>query len=271
MASADVTVSAGACACSSGGGSAQGIAFSQGGGTSRTSAAKGTSDGFGFALERIGLLFTAAKISALALELLHCQGRELGGGVMLWLIPVDFMDGDGGVDHSRLDGLLLDNGLDHLVNVVVDVLTRNGRVGGRGVLHLRDAAGALELGSFGLKPLLHMVRIAVLEGAVLDGHHAVCVLLREHLTVLDNLDRGVIVVLVHLAIDGCLHLITLGPDHLLMFHGRLDYLVYCGVVPSVTGKEAGNCLLCLVHVGRSGICQFTGNLMGIEWNMSQKR
>lgn len=210
---------------------------------------------------------------------------------MLWLIPVDFMDGDGGVDHSRLDGLLLDNGLDHLVNVVVDVLTRNGRVGGRRVLHLRDAAGALELGGFGLKPLLHMVWITVLEGAVLNGHHAVCVLLRKHLTVLHDLDRGVVVVLVHLAIDGCLHLITLSPDHLLMFHGRLDYLhsrsalasggqghepsrshlMHRGVVPSVTGKEAGNCLLCLVHVGRSGICQFTGNLMGIEWSMSQKR
>jgi hypothetical protein len=50
------------------------------------------------------------------------------------------------------------------------------------------------------------------------------VLLGQNLAVLDQLHRGVVVVLVHLAVDGCLQLITLGPDHLLVLHSRLDDL-----------------------------------------------
>ena len=36
---------------------------------------------------------------------------------MLGLVLVDFMDGDSGMDNRRLDGFLLDNGLDCLMHV----------------------------------------------------------------------------------------------------------------------------------------------------------
>jgi hypothetical protein len=37
------------------------------------------------------------------------------------LVMVNLMDGDGGVDNVGLDGLLLNNGLDSLVDVLNDV------------------------------------------------------------------------------------------------------------------------------------------------------
>ena len=170
------------------------------------------------------MLLAAAKVATLALELLHGQGGELGGGVVLGLVLVDLVDGDGRMDHGGLDGLLLHDRLNDLVHMVVDVLTGYGRVGGRSVLHLRDAPGVLELGCLGLQALLDVVWVAVLVGAVLNGSDAVGVLLWEHLAVLDNLNRGVVVVLVHLTVDRRLHVFPLGPDHLLMLHGRLDDL-----------------------------------------------
>jgi hypothetical protein len=158
----------------------------------------------------------------------------------------------------------------------VNVLTGYSRVGGRGMLHLLDTPGVLELGRLGLQALLDMVWVAVLVVTVLDGNYAVGVLFREHLAVLDNLHRRVVVVLVHLAVDGRLHLIALGPDHLLMLHGRLDdlvvrsarvqkrallwgsHLVHGGIMPPIPGEEVGKRFLCLIHVG--GKLDISGSL-----------
>ena len=83
------------------------------GGTGGASgAAEGATDRSGLTLETIVALFAAGQATALLLEVGHAHGREGGGGVVLGLVLVDLVDGDGGVDDRRLDGLLLDDGLD---------------------------------------------------------------------------------------------------------------------------------------------------------------
>jgi len=79
--------------------------------------------------ERISALLAAAKVAALALELVHGDAGELGRGVVLGFVLVHLVDWDGGVHDGGLHGLLLDDGLDVLVHVVVDVLACNNRVG----------------------------------------------------------------------------------------------------------------------------------------------
>jgi len=49
----------------------------------------------------------------------------LSSSVVLGFILVDFVHWDGGVDDGWLDGLLLDNGLDVLVHVMVYMLACN--------------------------------------------------------------------------------------------------------------------------------------------------
>jgi hypothetical protein len=96
--------------------------------------------------------------------------------VVLGFILVDFVDGDGGVHDGWLDGLLLHDGLDGLVDVVVDVLASDGGSGRCGVLGLANSSSVLELGLLGSKTLLDGVIISVLDVAVLDTGHSVRVL-----------------------------------------------------------------------------------------------
>ncbi len=81
------------------------------------------------AAERVGALFAAGEGATLTLEFVHRHSRERGGSVVLRFVLVDFVDGDSVVDDGWLDCLLLDYRLDVLVDMVVDVLARNNRVG----------------------------------------------------------------------------------------------------------------------------------------------
>lgn len=74
-----------------------------------------------------------------------------------------------GVHTVRLDCLLVDDGLDLLVDVVVNVLAGNGWCNRAGLLDLTLHGGVSELGSFSLEALLDLGVVAVLELAVLDG------------------------------------------------------------------------------------------------------
>ena len=73
----------------------------------------------------------------------------------------------------------------------------------------------------------------MLDLALLNGGHAVGVLFWENFAILDWLDRGVVMVLVHLTINGSLSLLMTLLDHLLLHNGGSDLLVDCGVM--VTG------------------------------------
>lgn len=80
-----------------------------------------TTDILGDTLELVVALLAASESTALGLELLHGHGWESSSLMVGSLIMVDLMDRDSGVDHVGLDGLLLDNRLDGLVDVLDDV------------------------------------------------------------------------------------------------------------------------------------------------------
>jgi hypothetical protein len=72
----------------------------------------------GNTLELIVALLAAAKDATLSLELVHGHGGQSSGLVVGGSIVVDLVNGDSGVYNIRLDNLLLDYGLDSLVDVL---------------------------------------------------------------------------------------------------------------------------------------------------------
>jgi hypothetical protein len=197
----------------------------------------GATNSAGLTLEAVVTLLAASQDTTLLLEVGHRDGRKSRGAVVLGSVVVNLVDGDGGVDNVGLDGLLVDNGLDGLVDVVVDVLTTDGGGNRLGVDSLDLSALVSKLGSLGSKALLDLGVVAVLERAVLDGGKVVVVLLRENLAVLDGLDRGVVVVLVNLLVDGSLDLLVLLELMALVGDSGSDLLVDSGVVVSRLGPE----------------------------------
>jgi hypothetical protein len=163
-------------------------------------------------------------VSTLALELVHRDTRKLSGSVVLSLVLMDFVDGDSGVDNGGLNSLLLDNWLDVLVHVVVDVLACNSWVGRGGALSLSHGAGVLELSLLSSQTLLGVGIRAVLDVAVLYASHLVGVLLGEDLTVSNGLDRGVVMVLVNLAVDSGSLVLMLRFSDVLVLNSWVDGL-----------------------------------------------
>lgn len=83
--------------------------------------ATSAADVLGDALKLVVALLAAGESTALSLELFHGHGWESSSLMVGSLVMVNLMDGDGGVDNVGLDGLLLNNGLDSLVDVLNDV------------------------------------------------------------------------------------------------------------------------------------------------------
>lgn len=124
----------------------------------------------------------------MAVELSHGYSWKSGGGVVFSFVLVNLVDGNGGVNNGWLNSLLLDDGLDVLVDMVVDVLSCNGWGSCGGVLGLADGTGVFELSCLGGKTLLDVRVVAVLDVAVLNVCHLVVVLLGKNFTVLDGLN-----------------------------------------------------------------------------------
>lgn len=112
------------------------------------------------------------------------------------------VNGDGSVDNLGLNGLLVDDWLDGLVNVVVNTFTSNGGLNLLSMLGLVGGRRVLELSSLALESQFDLLRLVVLDVTVLDLLHGVVVLLGQNLAVLDGLDGGVVMVLVSLLVDG---------------------------------------------------------------------
>jgi hypothetical protein len=85
-------------------------------------------------------------------------------------------------------------------------------------------ASILELCLFGGETILHVLVVAVVDVAVLDTAHLVAVLFWENFAVLDGLDRGVVMVLVNLAVNGCGHILLSSGSDLLVLDGWVDGL-----------------------------------------------
>jgi hypothetical protein len=163
----------------------------------------------------------------LPLEIVYSDSRESRSSVVLGLVLVDFVDRNGGVDNGWLDSLLLHNWLDGLVDVVMDVLTCNSVVGSGGMLGGTNFAAVLELCCFGCETILYMFVVAVLDVAVLNTGNTVAVLLWENLPVLNGLNRGVVMILMDLTINGGSHILLSSWCDLLVLYRRVDSLDNC--------------------------------------------
>jgi len=201
----------------------------------------------GLALEGVGSLLAAVERAVLVLELVHGDGGEGGCGVVLCFVVVDFVDGDCGVDDGGLNGLFLDDGLDCLMDVVVNMLSCNNRHFALCMLRLSNCSMILELRPLRVKLLPHMVAISVLNLSVLNANHVMAVLLREHLAVLDGLHGCVVVILVDFSVDDSLGIFVLCAGDVFMLDGGVYGLVYCCLVLSVLVEEILDCCLCLIH------------------------
>lgn len=85
---------------------------------------------------------------------------------------------------------------------MVDVLAGNDGSDVGGLLSVSAGGGVLELGTLLRQTPLVLLGVVVVDLAVLNWDDVVVVSLREDLSVLDRLDRGVVVVLVNLLVDG---------------------------------------------------------------------
>lgn len=157
-------------------------------------------------------------------EVVHGDDRELSSRVVLSLVLMNLMNRNSSVSDGWLDSLLLHDGLNVLVHVVMDVLTCDRGVGGGGVLGVADSAGILELGLFGGEALLHMVMVAVLDIAVFSASHFMRVLLGHHRLVLDGLDGDMVVIMVKFTVNSRLDVLILGASDVLVGDGGVDSL-----------------------------------------------
>lgn len=116
------------------------------------------------------------------------------------------------------------------MDMVVHVLASDDWCNGVGLFGTCFRAGVLELHTLFFKTSLDGVGVTVLDLTLLHSGHPMGVLFRENLAILDWLDRGVEMVLVHLAINGGLSLFMTLLDDLLLDDGGSDLFVYRGVM-----------------------------------------
>lgn len=125
------------------------------------------------------------------------------------------------------------------MNMVVHVLASNDWCNRVALLGTCFGAGVLELHTLFFKTRLDGVGVTVLNLTFLNGGHSVRVLFGKNLTILDRLDRGMVMVLVHLAINGGLSLLMTLLDNLLVYNSRGDLFVDCGVMVTCFLPERG--------------------------------
>lgn len=166
---------------------------------------------------------------------------------MLSLIVMHLVNWLGGVNDVRLDRLLLNDRLDRLVDVVVHMLSGNGRRSAGGLLALHPLRGVLVLSGFGSKALLHLARIVVLIRPLLRRQGVMMVLLGQCLLIVHWLLSGVVMVLVDFPIDGGRVLIMLCPVDSLLLHRRSYFFVDFRIMLAILGDELLDVSLGCVH------------------------
>ena len=167
--------------------------------------------------------------------------------MVLGLVVVDFVDGDGGVYDGRLDGFLLDDRLDSLKDgstlfqklcrvftdlmyVVVDVLSSNHWCHRVCLLSTTLYPCILELSTLLFETCFNGLFITVTVLPMLDGNNVVHVLFGKDFAVFDWLDRGMIMVLVYLTVDGGLSFLMANLCDFLVHNGRRHFLVDSSVM-----------------------------------------
>ena len=117
-----------------------------------------------------------------------------------------------------------------LMDMVVHMLACNNWCNRVGLFGSCLRAGVLEFHTLFLKTSLDGVGVTVLDLTRLDRGHSVGVLFGENLAIFDWLNGGVVMVLMHLTIDGGLSLFMTLLNDLLVYHSGSNLLVDCGVM-----------------------------------------
>lgn len=200
-------------------------------------------------VKSIVTLLTTGQGTAGSLELVHTDGGESGSAVVLGGVLVDLVHWDSSVHDVWLDGLLVDNGLDVLMHVVVSVGSNCLAGNTSGVLSVVADGSILELAGLMGEALLVMTSVVVVDVSSLDTGSLVVVLLWENLLVVYRLDRGVVVVLVHLAVGGLSYTLLLLRSDGLAGDGWGYCLVDSGVVLAILADDLLNGVLGGLHFG----------------------
>jgi len=142
----------------------------------------------------------ATRLSELV-KSLHGQSRN---AMMLRRSVVGLMNRDNSVDNLWLDSLLVDDGLDSLVHMVMNVLTSNcgsssGRVG-----CVSCGGSVLELTKFSTHSAVCLFLVVMSELALNFGQHVMDMLLWKNFLMGNGLHCGVVMVLVDLSVN-CLN------------------------------------------------------------------
>ena len=131
----------------------------------------------------------------------------------------------------------------NLMNVVVDMLSSNHWCYGVALLNTAVYALILELCTLLLETCFDGRLISMTELSVLDRDHVVLVLFRKDFAVFDWLDRGMVVVLVHLAVNSGLSFFMANLCDLLVHNGRSHFLVDSGVMMTSLVPNEANALV----------------------------
>ena len=131
----------------------------------------------------------------------------------------------------------MDDRLDGFMHMMMLVLASNGRLGAPCRLAIDTGGRVTILATLGGEALLYVVCIIVFERPVLDGSLAVVMLLCKRLGMGHWLLSGVIMVLVHLTVNGLCLTLVLGLSDSLMLDSWSDSLVDCGVM--LPGSSSG--------------------------------
>lgn len=183
--------------------------------------------------------------------------------MVLSLVVMYFVDWDSGVYDRWLNGFLLDDRLDslkhgltmfqccvghftNLMNVVVDMFSSNYWCHGVTLLDTALYPRILELCTLLLETLFDGLIITMTELPVFDGDDVVLVLFRKDFAIFDWLDRGMVVVLVHLTVNGGLSFFMANLCDLLVHNGRCHFLVDGGVMVTSLVPGEVNVLVYLI-------------------------
>jgi len=201
----------------------------------------------GATVEGVDTLLAAAQDTATLLELVDADGGEGGSLVVLGLVVVNLVHWLSGVDDVWLDGLLVHDRLDLLVDVVVHVFSTNGGLDGTSRLALHAGGLVVELCGLTDMEVLVLGVVAMLELTVLNVAGTVVVLLRQDFLVVDRLYGSVVVVLVNFLVDRWVNSLLLLLVNSLVGDSWVHALVDLGVVLAILADKALNCVFCGLH------------------------
>ena len=131
----------------------------------------------------------------------------------------------------------------NLMNVVVDMLSSNHWCYGVALLNTAVYPLILELCTLLLETCFDGLLVTMTELSVLNGDHVMLVLFRKDFAVFDWLNGGMVVVLVHLAVNGALSFFMANLCDLLIHNGRSHFLVNSGVMMTSLVPSEANALV----------------------------